>query len=95
MEEQVANPGPFGFLPRDPAELHAFLAAREIGSMVYYPVPLHLQKLYEGLGLRAGSLPNAEQAAREVLSLPIYPELTEAQQAEVATAIGAFYAGTK
>jgi len=56
-------------------------------SMIYYPVPLHLQKAYQGLGIKPGSLPAAEQAAQEVLSLPMYPELTEAQIRQVADAV--------
>lgn len=58
-----------------------------ISSTVYYPVPLHLQPMYASLGYQRGSLPNAEQAAEEVLSLPIYPELTSAQIARVAEAL--------
>jgi dTDP-4-amino-4,6-dideoxygalactose transaminase len=56
-------------------------------SMIYYPVPLHLQEAYKTLGLKPGSLPAAEQAAQEVLSLPMYPELTEAQIRQVADAV--------
>ncbi len=56
-------------------------------SMIYYPVPLHLQAAYKDLGLKPGSLPAAEQAAREVLSLPMYPELTEGQIKTVAEAV--------
>jgi dTDP-4-amino-4,6-dideoxygalactose transaminase len=56
-------------------------------SMIYYPVPLHLQEAYKGLGIKQGSLPAAEQAARDVLSLPMYPELTEAQIRQVADAV--------
>ena len=59
--------------------------------MVYYPVPLHLQGLYADLGYGAGSLPASEATAREVLSLPMYPELTEAQQAAVARTMREFY----
>jgi dTDP-4-amino-4,6-dideoxygalactose transaminase len=56
-------------------------------SMIYYPVPLHLQAAYKNLGMKPGSLPNAEQVALEVLSLPMYPELTEAQIRTVADAV--------
>ncbi len=56
-------------------------------SMIYYPVPLHLQAAYKDLGMKPGSLPVSEQAAREVLSLPMYPELTEEQIKKVADAV--------
>jgi len=56
-------------------------------SMIYYPVPLHLQRAYNDLGMKPGSMPVAEQAAREVLSLPLYPELTEEQIKKVAYAV--------
>src|SRR5262249_2930741 len=65
-------------------ELQQYLTAQKIGNSVYYPVPLHLQPIYAGLGHKEGSFPNAEQAAREVLSLPMYPELS-AQQIERVT----------
>jgi dTDP-4-amino-4,6-dideoxygalactose transaminase len=61
--------------------------AQVTSSMIYYPVPLHLQAAYKDLGMTVGSLPVAEQAAREVLSLPMYPELTEDQNAAVAGAV--------
>ncbi len=72
-------------------ELAAFLKSRNIGCGVYYPVPLHLQECFAHLGYRAGDFPESERAAAEVLGLPIYPELTEAQQVAVATAIRDFY----
>ncbi len=74
-------------------ELQAFLKARGIGSAIYYPLPLHRQPCFRYLGYREGSCPVAEQAAREVLSIPIYPELTRDQQDEVVGAIRSFYAG--
>jgi dTDP-4-amino-4,6-dideoxygalactose transaminase len=60
---------------------------KSTSSMIYYPVPLHLQAAYKDLGMRPGSLPEAERAAQEVLSLPMYPELSEAQIRQVADAV--------
>ncbi|HET9065272.1 MAG TPA: DegT/DnrJ/EryC1/StrS family aminotransferase [Gemmatimonadales bacterium] len=71
--------------------LREHLTTWEIASMVYYPVPLHLQPCFAHLGMRLGSLPETERAMDEVISLPIYPELTDAQQDEVVGAIRAFY----
>ncbi len=64
-----------------------YLAERNIGSTVYYPVPLHLQPAYKDLHYKPGDLPQSEQAAAEVLSLPIYPELTREQIQYVAAAL--------
>jgi dTDP-4-amino-4,6-dideoxygalactose transaminase len=72
-------------------ELQAQLKAKGIGSAVYYPVPLHLQPCFEYLGYKKGAFPESERAAREVLSLPIYPELTSAQLDEVVASVRAFY----
>jgi UDP-N-acetyl-3-dehydro-alpha-D-glucosamine 3-aminotranferase len=60
------------------------LADLGIASTVYYPTPIHLQPIYAGLGYKVGDLPETEKAAREVLSLPIYPELTDEQLEQVA-----------
>jgi dTDP-4-amino-4,6-dideoxygalactose transaminase len=59
------------------------LADLGVRTTVYYPVPLHLQPMYRDLGYGPGDFPEAERAAREVLSLPIYPEMTDAQVDEV------------
>jgi len=67
--------------------LKAKLAEQGVSSMIYYPVPLHLQVVYRDLGLGEGSFPVAEQAAREVLSLPMFPELSSEQQEQVVAAI--------
>lgn len=76
---------------RDP--LQAFLRERGVGTGVYYPLPLHLQECFKGLGYRKGDFPRAETTAREALALPVYPELTEAQQWYVVRKIKEFYEG--
>ena len=72
-------------------DLRRFLSERKIGSEIYYPVPLHLQECFQYLGYMEGSLPESERAAREVLALPIYAEITEEEQRVVVQTIVDFY----
>lgn len=72
-------------------ELQAYLKARGIGSNVYYPLPLHLQPCFAYLGFTEGQCPEAEKAAKEVLSLPVFPELATAQLDEVVAAVRGFF----
>jgi len=80
------------FVVRTPRrdDLRAHLAARGVGSEIYYPRPLHLQPCFASLGHRQGDFPHAERAAAEVLALPVYPELTAHEQERVAGAIAEF-----
>ena len=96
-------------VPEEPGESHVFhqyviraerrdelrdaMAKEGVASQVYYPVPLHRQRCFEPLGFRAGEFPESERACSECLALPIYPELSEAQQDRVVDVIAAFYRG--
>lgn len=102
-----ANPAPVKVLKRSPQaghifhqyviraqrrdELAAFLAKNNIGCMIYYPLPLHLQKCFAYLGYAPGDLPESEKASSDVLALPIFPELTSEEQSAVVGAIAEFY----
>ncbi len=72
-------------------ELQAHLNARGVGNAIYYPLPLHLQPCFAHLGYTQGAFPEAERAAREVMSIPVFPELSRPQQDEVIDAIRTFY----
>ena len=72
-------------------ELRAFLNDRGIGTEIYYPVPIHMQPAVDYLGYSEGSFPQAESAARQVLSLPIFPELMAEEQRYVVDMIAEFY----
>jgi len=74
-------------------QLKQFLADAGIQSEIYYPLPLHLQKCFAGLGYSQGDFPHAESAASQVLALPLYPELKAEQQETVVAAIEKFYRG--
>jgi dTDP-4-amino-4,6-dideoxygalactose transaminase len=78
-------------VPRRDA-LRQYLAERQIGSEIYYPLPLHLQPSLKDLGYKQGDFPVSELAAQEVLALPIYPELCDEEQQIVVDAIRGFYA---
>jgi dTDP-4-amino-4,6-dideoxygalactose transaminase len=71
--------------------LQSHLKSAGIGNSVYYPLPLHLQPCFAYLGYKKGEFPESEKAANEVLSLPVYPELTQSQLDEVIGAVRGFY----
>jgi dTDP-4-amino-4,6-dideoxygalactose transaminase len=72
-------------------ELQKYLAEQGVSTMVYYPKPLHLQPVFAHLGYKEGDLPHTEQATLEVLSLPMFPELTDEQQEYVVSKIVEFF----
>ena len=72
--------------------LKSWLDERKCGTAIYYPVPLHLQTCFQSLGYERGSLPETERAAEEVLSLPIFPELTRSEQDRVIREVNTYFA---
>ena len=75
--------------------LQVYLRRRGISTGVYYPIPLHLQPAYRYLGYKEDDFPVTEAAAREVLSLPMYPELSEGEISWVAEVVRDFYRGKR
>ncbi len=73
-------------------ELVEFLKSKGVSTAVNYPLPLHLQEVYKKLGYRSGDFPNSELAAKQVVSLPIYPELTSGEIELIVSLIKEFYA---
>jgi dTDP-4-amino-4,6-dideoxygalactose transaminase len=80
-------------LERDRDVVARAMAARGVQTVVHYPVPIHLQKAYADLGLRRGAFPAAEAASSSILSLPMFPEITQGQVAYVADSLRAVLAG--
>jgi dTDP-4-amino-4,6-dideoxygalactose transaminase len=76
---------------RNRNRLQAFLKEKGVGTSVFYPLSLHEQECFSDLGYRRGDFPVSERAAREVLALPMFPELTEEQQDHVVASIREFY----
>jgi dTDP-4-amino-4,6-dideoxygalactose transaminase len=72
--------------------LRSYLSEQQVGSEIYYPIPLHMQECFQRLGHMPGDLPNTELAASQVLSLPIFPELEAAEQEFVVAAVSRFFA---
>jgi dTDP-4-amino-4,6-dideoxygalactose transaminase len=79
-------------VPGRRSDLRAFLTQNDIGTDIYYPVPLHLQECFEYVGYKEGDLPESEKAAKESLALPIFPELRPEQQEYVVDKIAGFFA---
>ena len=71
--------------------LRRHLAERDVGTEIYYPRPLHLQRCFADLGYREGDLPEAERASAEALSIPVHPDLSPDQREHVAESIRSFF----
>lgn len=81
----------FNILAEKRDELKDYLTSKEIGTSIYYPVPLHLQKCFSYLGYKKGDFPVAEKISGEIMALPIYPELTKEEVDYVCASIKEFY----
>ncbi len=82
----------FNILVRDRDGLSASLKGKGIGTSIYYPMPLHLQKCFEYLGHKKGDFPVAERVCGEILALPMFPELTDDEVDYVCDAVRDYYA---
>jgi dTDP-4-amino-4,6-dideoxygalactose transaminase len=80
---------------QDREGLMKWLSDEHIGTGIHYPVPLHLQRAYQGLGYQKGDFPVAEAVAPEIVSLPMYPQLSADQQERVVDAIQRFAMGSQ
>jgi len=78
---------------QDREALQARLAEAGIGTGIHYPIPLHQQKAYQNLGYKTGDFPVTERVACEILSLPMFPQLTDAQQDLTVNAVREFVGG--
>ena len=87
--ESIYNQYTLRVARRDDLQIH--LKEKGIGSAIYYPLSLHLQPCFEYLGYKRGAFPESERATREVISLPVYPELQQSQLDEVIDAVRGFY----
>ena len=83
----IRLPAPVRHPPRE------YLTSRQIGTEIYYPLPLHLQACFAELGYREGDMPESERASKEALAIPIYPEIGEAGQLYVVDMIARFFDG--
>jgi dTDP-4-amino-4,6-dideoxygalactose transaminase len=93
MPEAVSIYNQYTLICEGRNELQKYLHSKDIGCMVYYPLPLHLQECYASLGYNKGDMPVAEEMSEKVLSIPIYPELTGEQKQHVCDSIIEFFQG--
>ena len=80
----------FGLQSKKRPELVKFLKDKGIGTGIYYPIPLHLQKAYKDLGYKEGDLPNAESLSHRTFAIPVFPELTEEEKDYIVRSLRGF-----